>query len=238
VDKGAVQTLKAGADLVLLSHTLERQRSAIAAVRAAVATGALSAEWIRLAAERVLRLKRRFLTWSDTPRAPVDADLLRAHRELSASVYRRAVKVIRDANILLPLHLRPDQELLILDCPPRAITAAVDIPYRASWLVEALQRSHARVRALTLTPGAAVDDSALQAAQAADITLVSSVDAFRDAEALAKMRRIAPVGRPVIGLALGLHLDAEMLPEIGTYLATYDYSPPALAAAAGVLFGE
>ena len=37
VERGAVQTLRAGADLVLISHTLERQRAAIAAVRAAVA---------------------------------------------------------------------------------------------------------------------------------------------------------------------------------------------------------
>jgi beta-N-acetylhexosaminidase len=236
VEGGTVQTLKAGADLVLISHTLERQRAAIAAVRAAVAEESLSAEQIRLAADRILRLKRRFLTWSDTPPAPLDADLLRAHLELSVSAYRRAVKVIRDGDDLLPLHPRPDQELLILDCPPRAITAAVDIPYRSSWLIDVVRRHHDRVRAFTLGPDTL--DDALQAARAANIILLSSVDAFRDAEILEVMRHVAYVGRPVIGLALGLPYDAESLPEIGSFLAAYDYSQPALTAAASVLFGD
>jgi beta-N-acetylhexosaminidase len=234
VEQGAVQTLKAGADLVLVSHRLERQRAAIAAVRAAVADGALSADKIRLAAERVLRLKRRFLAWSDTPSAPLDADLLRAHQELSARAYQRAVKVIRDVDSLLPL--RPDQELLILDCPPRAITAAVDIPYRSGWLVEAVRRYHNPVRALTLSSDTL--DAALQAAQTADIILLSSVDAFRDTESLEAMRQVTQMGRPVIGIALGLPHDAASLPEIDSYVATYDYSQPAVTAAARALFGE
>ncbi|HEX3273038.1 MAG TPA: beta-N-acetylhexosaminidase [Ktedonobacterales bacterium] len=236
VEQGAVQTLRAGADLVLISHTLERQRAAIAAVRAAVAVGALSEGQVRLAAERVLRLKRRFLTWSDTPPAPIDAELQRAHRELSVRAYRRSVKVVRDVDGLLPLHPRADQELLILDCPPRAITAAVDIPYRSNWLVDAVRRRHNRVRALTLTADTVAD--ALLATQTAEFILLSSVDAFRDTERLEAMRRIAHIGRSVIGLALGLPYDAESLPEVGSYLATYDYSQPALAAAASVLFGD
>ncbi|HEY7019864.1 MAG TPA: beta-N-acetylhexosaminidase [Ktedonobacterales bacterium] len=238
VEGGAVQTLRAGADLVLISHTLERQRAASAAVRAAVAEGALSEKQVRCAAERVLRLKRRFLTWSDTPPAPLDADLLRAHQDLSVSAYRRSVKVIRDSDSLLPLRLRPDQELLILDCPPHAITAAVDIPYRSSWLIDAVRRYHDQVRALVLTPASEALQDALQAARAADIILLTSVDAFRDTELLEVMRRVALVGRPVIGLALGLPYDAASLLEIGSYLATYDYSQPAQAAAASVLFGD
>ena len=102
----------------------------------------------------------------------------------------------------LPLHPRPDQELLILDCPPRAITAAVDIPYRFSWLVDAVRRHHDRVRAFTLGPDTL--DDALQAARAADVILLSSVDAFRDAGLLEVMRRVALIERPAIGLALGL----------------------------------
>ena len=81
-------------------------------------------------------------------------------------------------------------------------------------------------------------DDALQAARAADIILLSSVDAFRDAGLLEVMRRVALTERPAIGLALGLPYDAESLPEIGSYLAAYDYSQPALAAAASVLFGD
>jgi len=234
VEGGAVQTLAAGVDLVLISHTLERQRASIAAVRAAVEHGDVSADRVREAVGRVLRLKRRFLTWSETPPSPLDASVLREHRELSARAYLRSVTILRDAEGLIPL--RPDQRLLALDCPPRDVTLAIDIPYSHAWLVEALRRSHQEVQALTLTSETWSD--ALQAAQQADVILLSSVNAHRDAEALRMMRRVAQSGRPVIGLALGTPYDATALPEIGTYLATYDYSQPALEATARVLLGR
>ena len=45
-------------------------------------------------------------------------------------------------------------------------------------------------------------------------------------------------GKRAIGLAICDPYDARALPEVGAYLATYDYSPPALEAAASVLFGR
>jgi beta-N-acetylhexosaminidase len=236
VEHGAVQALVAGVDLVLVSHTLERQRASIAAVRAAVARGELSADRVREAAERVLRLKRRLPSWRETPPPPLDADALRAHQELSARAYLRAVTIIRVAGALIPLRLTAAQEILALDCPPRDVTLAIDIPYTHAWLVHALQGYHHRVRALTLTPDTLA--AAIEAAQGADAVLLSSVNAHRDAAALGLMRQVAQPGRPVIGLALANPYDAAALPEIGTYLATYDYSQPAVAAAARILVGH
>jgi beta-N-acetylhexosaminidase len=236
VEQGAVQALAAGVDLVLISHTLERQRASIAAVRAAVAHGELSAERVREAAGRVLRLKRRLPPWRETPSSPLDADALGAHQELSARAYLHAVTIIRDAGALIPLRLSPDQEILALDCPPSDVTLAIDIPYTHAWLVDALRGYHHRVRALTLTPDAVA--AAIQAAQGSDVVLLSSVNAHRDAEALRLMRQVAQLGRPVIGLALANPYDAMALPAIGTYLATYDYTQPAVAAATRVLVGR
>src|SRR5262245_6334964 len=65
VERGAVQTLTAGVDLILISHTLERQRASIAAVRAAIEHGEVSVDRVREAAGRVVRLKQRFLPWPD-----------------------------------------------------------------------------------------------------------------------------------------------------------------------------
>jgi beta-N-acetylhexosaminidase len=240
VERGAVQALTAGVDLILISHTLERQRASIAAVRAAIACGELSVDRVREAAGRVLRLKRSmlswlsWLSWREAPPAPLDASAVRAHRELSARAYLRSVTILRDAEGIIPL--RPDQRLLALDCPPRDMTLAIDIPYTHAWLVEALRRSHHGIQALTLT--SETWSEALQMAQSADVILLSSVNAHRDAEALRIMRHVAEIGRPVIGLALGTHYDAATLPEIGTYVATYDYSQPALEAAAHVLLGR
>ncbi|HKS69310.1 MAG TPA: glycoside hydrolase family 3 protein, partial [Ktedonobacterales bacterium] len=64
VPSGAVAALRAGNDIVLISHRRDRQRAGLAAVRAAVAQGTLAPEAVRAAAARVLRLKRG-LTWDE-----------------------------------------------------------------------------------------------------------------------------------------------------------------------------
>jgi beta-N-acetylhexosaminidase len=52
------------------------------------------------------------------------------------------------------------------------------------------------------------------------------------------MKRVLQSGRPTIGLATCNPYDLSAFPELGTYLATYEYTVPALAAAVEVLFGE
>ncbi|MHB1629780.1 MAG: beta-N-acetylhexosaminidase [Bacilli bacterium] len=61
VGRGAVRALCAGADLVLVSHHLQRQEEALAAIVAAAESGELPPERLREAAQRVRALRRRRL---------------------------------------------------------------------------------------------------------------------------------------------------------------------------------
>jgi beta-N-acetylhexosaminidase len=234
VEQGAVKALAAGVDLVLISHTLDHQRASIAAIRTTIADGELSLERVREAAGRVLRLKRRFLSWRDDPAGPLDAQILREHQELSAQAYTRSITLIRDEGRLLPLHLRPDQELLALAPPSRAANAIVDTSASRGSLLGALQRYHRRTR--LLTPDTV--PMALTGVQRADLKLLVTRDLHRDPEQLEIARRLAQAGPTVIGLAVGAPYDAAALPEVSTYLAVYEDSPPALDVAVDALFGR
>lgn len=57
VAKGAVEALKAGADLILVSHELERQLAAFHAIEAAIEAGEISEERLNESVERVLKMK-------------------------------------------------------------------------------------------------------------------------------------------------------------------------------------
>ncbi|MBU5672937.1 beta-N-acetylhexosaminidase [Paenibacillus brevis] len=61
IAEGAVQSIEAGADLVLVSHTLRDQIAAIEAVKTAVKEGRITEERINQSVERVLRLKEQRL---------------------------------------------------------------------------------------------------------------------------------------------------------------------------------
>src|SRR5947209_14314955 len=66
-EQGTVKALRAGIDLVLVSHHYSRQRGSLDAIQAAVKDGTLFADRIRQAAERVLQLKAGRLAWDTLP---------------------------------------------------------------------------------------------------------------------------------------------------------------------------
>ena len=68
--KGAVEALKAGADLVMVSHRLDRQRATIEAIVAAVQSGDLSEDRINDAFQRVVALKERRLRTAPASNVP------------------------------------------------------------------------------------------------------------------------------------------------------------------------
>jgi beta-N-acetylhexosaminidase len=254
VARGAVLALQAGADLVMVSHRLDRQLAAIEAVRAAVESGELSAARVAEAAARVALLKQRSLAWSGLP----TEDGLRvvgseAHRRLRESAYALTTTVVRDEPGMLPLRLAADQRLLLLASPTATITRASDVAFAGEALLGAVRQYHANVEAVTITaPGAVgavgaaggVDtdvqvERALSALSAADAVILVTLNAHLDRAQQAIMRRLAAASsRPTLGIAVCDPYDAAALPEVRTYLATYDYSPPALRAAAAVLFGQ
>ena len=73
VAKGAVETIKAGADIVLISHQLERQLAGIDALAKAVEAGEVSMARIDEAVARVQRLKQSAAVaqWRERPVQPV-----------------------------------------------------------------------------------------------------------------------------------------------------------------------
>jgi beta-N-acetylhexosaminidase len=98
---GAVAALAAGADLLLVSHSLALGRDAAEAIAAAVETGTLPHERLREAAQRVRALRERYATLR-----PFGGDL---DAGLPLAVAQRAVTVLRGA-----LRLRDDRPVTVI----------------------------------------------------------------------------------------------------------------------------
>ena len=240
VARGAALAMQAGADLILISHTLERQREAIAQARAALASGALSAEALRQGADRVLRLKARYLAWERLPALVAGASVSSPeHQRLAADAYRRAVTLVRDKARLLPARLAAEARIFVLAQATTSFTQASDTPYRHQALVERVQARHANTRGALI--GAEADPAEVDAAQAeaqsADLIILATLNASRDPRQAALIARLVASGRPIVAIAACDPYDAATFSQLPTYLAIYDYTPPALAAAVDALFG-
>ncbi|HEY7848509.1 MAG TPA: glycoside hydrolase family 3 N-terminal domain-containing protein, partial [Ktedonobacterales bacterium] len=241
VERGAELAVRAGADIVLISHHIAPQRGAVERVRAAVASGALAAATIGEAAERVLHLKARLGGWDALP-APVNVATasVAAHQRLSDDAYVRSTTLVRDGAHLLPLRLPPDAQVLVIAQPPASVTKAVDTVYQHDDLVGAIRARHANTRGVCLASDASDDDlaSLLRAAEASDLLIMATINAHLDPPQARLMRRLIASGRPVIGVAACNPYDLAAFPALQTALATYEYTQPALRAAVGALFGD
>jgi beta-N-acetylhexosaminidase len=251
IAEGAVRALQAGADIVLISHRYDRQMTGLTAVREAVEQGNLSASVVQTAAERVLRLKERLPGWDGLPTLESTHTMVNAaHQRLADDLYGQSITIIRDEAGLLPLQLTEPARLLVVLPFASQVSQAADQGFIPVHFIEALQwqlhdvsgGTGVGLTAFNLPEHLATEDLAMlqQRAHQADVILVPTCNAHlprNHATAQAVIQALLPTGRPLVGVAVCDPYDAAALPEVPTWLASYDFTPPALDAAARVLVG-
>lgn len=249
---GAVRALQAGADIVLISHRHDRQMGGLAAIRTAVQQGDLATELIAASAQRVLRLKQRLMTWDDLPDPTGLKTLHSATRQrLAERLYAESITIVRDDAGLLPLELSAGSNVLVVWQNSQQKNQAADRGFDPAGFVVALRRelqhgtavANVAVITLALPDGLDAEDIATlrQQASRANVVLLLTRNAHLPRQRAASQqtaRALLATGRPLVGIAVCDPHDAMALPEIGTWLATYDYTLPALEAVARVVVGH
>lgn len=229
---GAVQALRAGADMVLVCHTRERQRETVQAIRAAVEDGSLPLARLDDAVRRVLAAKARFLT---SP-ALVSASPWRdpAHDALEQEIARRSITFVRNDGTL-PFRLASSERLTV-----------VSGHHAAALLVERLKGYHPNVRLVSLSPDMNTTDfaTAHAAAKETDALLIATVppepwnivpiDAERQARLVSELHTVCP---HLVAVALREPYDLRRYPDVSNYCCTYGYRPCSLTSLADALFG-
>ncbi|MFL5627447.1 MAG: beta-N-acetylhexosaminidase [Ktedonobacteraceae bacterium] len=244
-ERGALMALQAGNDLVLVSHTHPLQKASFATIRAALENGELAPDVVRQAAERVLQLKDRYLSWDNLPTPSALADVgSAAHQQLRDRAYELSITLVRNQQALIPLHLAPHERILVLSQHNGAFSQAVDKYFSLEYLAACIRRRHENVQAISAPPLPTEDEyqqqilQILQTAGEVDVIIMATVNANLDQQQAKMMQGLMQTGRRVIGIAVGTPYDLLAFPQLGTYLVTYEYSQPALDAVVRVLFGE
>ncbi len=232
--QGAVEALKAGADMVLIGHTLEVQRAAVRAIREAVESGDLPEERLNQAVSRVLSAKRRFL--SALPPAEGEPWLNPEHDALEQEIARASITVVKSA----PnegYRLRKDETLAL-------VSAHHSLPR----LAEEIRRYQPDVLVVQLHPALPDEQirEALQKMAPAQQCLVATsppepwsdtpIDQTKQAELVKALHQ--RFGERLVVVALREPYDIRRFPDVDNYLCTYGYRPCSLRALADALFGQ
>jgi beta-N-acetylhexosaminidase len=221
-DRIVLDAVNAGIDQLLMPKNLP---AAIQTVLDAVAAGTLSEARIDRSVRRILRMKLRLGLFDDpyVPAAPVvgTAD----HLATMAGIAHRSITTLRGRD----LPLRAGQNVLVTGwgvSTTTNLTAALSA------------RGLTATRLYTGSPGPAVIAQAVAAAQAADVTVVTTSNAWSDVTQQNLVAALLATGKPIVVAAVNGPYDIAYFPTAPTYVAAYDYQPVSVTALADVLVGQ
>jgi beta-N-acetylhexosaminidase len=133
-----------------------------------------------------------------------------------------------------------EKDLLILYPAGEQVMLTEDRTSSGGLLVEQVRQRYPRTQARTISLQPTDEEQAqiLQQAKYAGITIMLTMNAHLHRQQAVLMQRLLQEKQFVIGIATYNPYDLQAFPELPTYLATYECTPPALEAAVRVLFGE
>jgi len=263
IEKGSLMALQAGADIVMICHTLDKQRGALDLVSDAAENGQISVDALRDSGRRISGLKSRFAgSWADVLEPLLDTDglsrLKSANAELSSYAYSSSTSLISDPSSILPLRL--DDKVVILTPENESLNRAVDdaegvlrnrdgkLRNTAGPSDNALAKSITR-RSITSRHDVYTKDLVISGELEETLLSSNSIvfvtrNADRSAWQLDYLQKVvekAPNASVVIVATCNPYDLVNPSVNIKfpyAYIATFEFTSPALEAAAAVIFGE
>lgn len=230
--ESAILAINAGIDLVLVSHTYEKQRAAMDGVIEAVRSGEITEERIDESVKRILALKERRHVGEEITFDPANFQSKHAV-EVERKVHEQALTVVKNEHALLPLSR--DKKTVLL-WPNISKTSLVDEDFTQNiTLSDYLKDEISDYQELPLSSTEAVQQACLDA----DQIIIATYNVAQSAENLALTKAVVEqFGEKTVACAFRNPYDLKEIPSVAAYVAAYDIRPLTLESTAKVLTGE
>lgn len=221
-----LDAINAGDDELLMPAHLPAD---IQTVLDAVANGTISVARIDQSVTRILTMKATLGLFANpyTTSARISATVgTSAHLATMADVARHSITLLRNANHALPL--RSGQHVLVTGWgvgTTQTLTndlAATGLTVQRLW---------------TGSPNQATINAAVAAAEANDVTVVTTGNAWADTTQQQLVAALLATGRPVVVASVEGPYDVSYFPAAPAYIAAYDYQSASLSALSNALTG-
>lgn len=245
-DQAVVMAIKAGADVALEPVDVP---AAFAALKGAVSKGEITEQRLDESVRRLLAAK----AWAGlaTQRFPAfnQIDTVvggRAAQEKSQEIIERALTLVKDDKKVLPLKLRDDEDVLlvnIIDAGDQENAPNAGFAFRAEFL-----KRHAKTFFVSVTPGISPSEAGLirQVAGAHRVVVVSCsirIASYKGSVGLSEtqqnlLRALASRNGPFVFALFGSPYLLNSIPELPSYALAYEFYPGAETAMVRAIFGE
>ncbi|MFD1735439.1 glycoside hydrolase family 3 N-terminal domain-containing protein [Bacillus salitolerans] len=243
VERGSVEAIKAGVDLIMVSHRFNWQVRTMNEIIKSVHNGEIAEEHIDQALARIMKLKEKYVHWDDLSITHQHNQLeivgCKEHADLAYKVYQQAVTLVTD-NGILPLP-RSQRHRIFVVYPKKNTTMAVEDQRYSSFnlgsVIREFNQSTDSYQFNNELEAWEIDEIVNKALQY-DSVIVGTLTALPGSSQIHLINKMREKGCSLIIIAMRSPYDLANMPKIDAYLSTYDFSYPALKTAAGAIFGE
>ncbi|TCT24572.1 beta-N-acetylhexosaminidase [Melghiribacillus thermohalophilus] len=234
VEEAVIKAIQAGADILLFSHSYEKQKRALQALKQAVQNGEISEKRIDISVERILSLKRRRIKCIH-PDFEKKELAKKPGLNLAQRIRDESITIVKDDDHLIPVD--PGKKTTII-WPEIVVTSDIDEGYdQKETLGDFLKHHVSELTEIKIkdTPRRVILESVLNAEQVMICTYNAAKDPAQKDLVEEMMKKTD--GKAMI-CALRNPYDMTLFPQIRTYVTTYEATSGSIQSLARVLTGE
>ncbi|WP_442603553.1 beta-N-acetylhexosaminidase [Paenibacillus sp. KN14-4R] len=235
--EGSVLAVEAGVDIVLISHTYEKQIAGIKALIQAVEEGRISEARIDESVERILALKAKLQQANESTISLSEVGLP-VSDEVAAAVYEKSVTVVQDNMHSLPIAY--DKKTLVIWSEVRENTEVVEfIPQTETlgYYLSEMMEDVSETRIFLDPTGQEITDTLKRVESVDQVVYVTYNATFAEGQ-IQLAKEIVNLEKTFIVVAGRNPFDLLSFPEVPVYIAAYENRPLAMKAVAKVLLGR
>ncbi|ALX49970.1 glycoside hydrolase family 3 N-terminal domain-containing protein [Lentibacillus amyloliquefaciens] len=241
--EAAVMAVKAGADIIMATGTLEQQKETFEALLEAYESGELSEEQVDESVERILATKVRYGLFDNRyvdPEEATDVVNTESHKELSESMAQDSMTLVKNDDTL-PFDSESNDTTFVVG--PEIYNQSYYIEDIAD-SVQAKTNGEVKRYVTSANPSDSEIDEAVQQAEQADRIIVPTFSASELAEGQSQLvNALEGTEKPVVSISLGIPYDIKKYPDVDAHIATYAVErwgsavPVSWEAAVDVIYG-
>ncbi|NEW04594.1 beta-N-acetylhexosaminidase [Paenibacillus sp. SYP-B3998] len=240
VAEGAIKAIEAGSDLILVSHLLDRQVSALEAVIAAVESGRIPESRIDESVLRIMTYKcKRDIQFDKLTPIPEEAISTPEHQELALELSRKSITLVKD-EVNQPLNT--NEPTLVIWAEVQSNTEIDEIVEREGTLgciLSEISDIPVEEVYVGLFPTEANIESILKASEGKKQVIMVTYNATFSEGQTKLVKTLASQPDLHFIVAAGRNpYDLLEFPEVKTYYACYENRPLAMGSLANILLGK
>lgn len=232
--KAAIAAIKAGADIILVSHTLKAQVATVNAIENAVQKGDISMDRIDESVKRILSMKEKYCVLDDMA-GTLGEKVSQEHRVVAKDISLDSITLVKDERELLPVE---SNDIIAISPNPVTMTGVEDnASGTPSFAQVVTQRFGGIYSVMDVEPNESYIQAIVEKSKDKELIIVGTYNANLNTGQAKLVEELYSNNKDIVVVALRNPYDISQFKYISTYVCAYEYTPLSIRSVVEVLSG-